>query len=132
VPHVIVGLHYGELKGEFAALNLIKAYKPAAVVVIGFMPIRGTEMQKVKPPASNDIARTVATARVMFPDVPLVLGCMRPKGKHSLETDFLALKAGVDGIAFPSEELIRYTQTHGFDAAFSPFCCAEIYRDLRK
>ncbi len=132
VPHVIVGLHYGKLKGEFAALNLIKAYKPAAVVVIGFMPIRGTEMQKAKPPASNDIARTVATARVMFPDVPLVLGCMRPKGKHRLETDFLALKAGVDGIAFPSEEVIRYTQTHGFGVAFSPFCCAEIYRDLRK
>ena len=42
VPHVIVGLHHGELKGELHALKMIKPYKPSAIVVISFMPIHGT------------------------------------------------------------------------------------------
>jgi lipoyl synthase len=130
VPHVIVGLHGGELKGEFAALNMIKPYKPSAVVIISFMPIRGTAMGKTKPPTPQDIAKTAATARVMFPQTPLVLGCMRPKGRHRVETDLLALKAGVDGITFPSEEAIQNAKTSGYDVGFSSFCCAQIYRDL--
>ena len=130
VPHVIVGLHHGELKGEFEALKMIKPYKPSAVVIISFMPIPGTAMAKTKPPTPQDIARTAATARVMFPKTPLVLGCMRPKGKHRVETDLLALKAGVDGIAFPSEEAIQKAKTCGYDVGFSSFCCAQIYRDL--
>jgi lipoyl synthase len=130
VPHVIVGLHHGELKGELAALNMIKPYKPAAVVIISFMPIHGTAMAKTKPPTPQDIARTAATARIMFPQTPLVLGCMRPKGKHRVETDMLALKAGVDGIAFPSQEAITFAQNGGFEVGFSSFCCAQICKDL--
>ena len=130
VPHVIVGLHHGELKGELNALNMIKPYKPSAVVIISFMSIHGTAMEKTKPPTPQDIARTAATARVMFPQTPLVLGCMRPKGKHRAETDVLALKAGVDGIAFPSQEAIEFAQKEGFEVGFSSFCCAQIYKDL--
>ena len=132
VPHVIVGLHHGDLKGEFDALNMIKPYKPSAIVIISFMPIRGTQMEKTPPPTPKNIARTIATARVMFPNVPLVLGCMRPKGKHRTETDIFALKAGVDGIAFPSQEAISYAQTNHYSVKFSAFCCAQIYRDLTK
>jgi uncharacterized radical SAM superfamily protein len=55
---------------------------------------------------------------------------MRPKGKHRAETDVLALKAGVNGIAFPSEEAIRQAENEGYRVAFSSFCCAEIYKDI--
>jgi lipoyl synthase len=130
VPHVIAGLHRGELKGEFEALHMVKPYKPSALVVISFMPIPGTGMAKTKPPTPQDIARTAATARVMFPDTPLVLGCMRPKGKHRVETDLLALKAGVDGIAFPCEDAINYVERHKYKVEYSSFCCAQIYKDL--
>ncbi|MCW4019157.1 MAG: radical SAM protein [Candidatus Bathyarchaeota archaeon] len=130
VPHVIAGLHHGELKGELAALQMIKPYEPAAVVIISFMPIHGTAMAQTKPPTPQGIARTAATARVMFPETPLVLGCMRPKGKHRAETDVLALKAGADGVAFPSEAAIQYAKTSGFEVDFSAFCCAQIYQAL--
>ncbi len=130
VPHVIVGLHRGELKGEYEALRMIRGYKPSAVVVISFMPIHGTFMEKTKPPRPIDIARTVATARLMFPETPIVLGCMRPKGKHRAEADVLALKAGVDGIAFPAEEAIKYARLTNCKVGFSAFCCAQIYKDL--
>jgi uncharacterized radical SAM superfamily protein len=130
VPHVIVGLHNGELRGEFHALEMIARHKPSALVVIAFMPIRGTEMAAVKPPTPNDIAKVIATARLMFPETPIALGCMRPKGKNRAETDVLALKAGVDAIAFPSEEAVKYAETREYETSFSRYCCSQIYADI--
>jgi uncharacterized radical SAM superfamily protein len=130
VPHIIVGLHNGTLKGEFQALTLIKPHKPSALVVIAFMPIRGTPMSLIKPPKPTDIAKILTMARLMFPETPLVLGCMRPKGKHRTETDVLALKAGVNAIAFPSEEAVKYAETQNHKLAFSPYCCSQIHLDM--
>jgi uncharacterized radical SAM superfamily protein len=129
VPHVIVGLHDGKLKGELRALKMVSSCKPSAIVVIAFMPIHGTAMANAKPPQPADIARVTATARLMFPETPLVLGCMRPKGKHHAETDVLALKAGADAIAFPSEEAVKYAEAQGYAFSFSSYCCAQIYVD---
>jgi uncharacterized radical SAM superfamily protein len=130
VPHVIVGLHYGKLKGELVALDVVRKYEPSALVVIAFMPINGTEMANVEPPSPTDIARVIAVARLKFPEMPLVLGCMRPKGKHRAETDVLAVKAGVDAIAFPAEEAVGFAERTGFETSFSPTCCSQIYADV--
>lgn len=130
VPHVVVGLNDGKLDGELQALQMINLTKPAAVVIIAFMPIAGTEMAKVEPPKPQDIARVTASARIMFPDAPLVLGCMRPKGKLRAATDVLALKAGVDAVAFPSQAAIDFAQEQNWRVSFSPYCCAQIYKDL--
>jgi uncharacterized radical SAM superfamily protein len=132
VPHVIVGLHYGKLKGELHALQMISRYRPSALVIIAFMPIHGTAMAQVEPSKPLDIARVLAAARVMFPEKPLALGCMRPKGKHRAETDVLAVKAGVDAIAFPSEEAVKFAEKQGFKISFSSFCCSQIYLDFLK
>lgn len=130
VPHVIVGLHYGRLEGELQALQMIRNYRLSALVVIAFMPIHGTEMEKTDPPKPAEIAKVIASARQMFRETPLVLGCMRPKGKHRIETDIMAIKAGVDAIAFPTEEAVRFVQQHGRAVAFSSLCCSQIYKDL--
>lgn len=131
VPHVIVGLHYGKLKGELYALKMISKYNPSALVIIAFMPIHGTEMEKVEPPKPSDIAKVIATARLMFPKTSLALGCMRPKGKHRVETDILAIKAGVNAIAFPTEEAIKTAENFGYEVSFSSFCCSQIYSDIK-
>jgi lipoyl synthase len=129
VPHVIVGLNEGKLDGELKALQMIQQVKPSALVIIAFMPIHGTEMEKVAPTKPIDIAKVAAMARLMFPLTSLVLGCMRPKGKARSMTDVLALKAGVDAIAFPSEEAIEYAKIKGYYASFSSYCCAQMYVD---
>lgn len=131
VPHVIVGLHYGKLKGELYALRMISKYNPSALVIIAFMPIHGTEMEKVEPPNPSDIAKVIAAARLMFPKTSLALGCMRPKGKHRIETDILAIKAGVNAIAFPTEEAIKTAENLGYEVSFSSFCCSQIYSCFR-
>jgi uncharacterized radical SAM superfamily protein len=129
VPHVVVGLHDGKLRGEFHALEMVARHKPSAFVVIAFMPLRGTTMAKVEPPRSADIARVIAAARLMLPETPIALGCMRPRGKHRAETDVLAVKAGANAIAFPSEEAVKYAEVQGYDSSFSPYCCSQIYMD---
>lgn len=131
VPHVIVGLYYGKLKSEFHSLKVISNYKPSALVIIAFMPIRGTEMAAVEPPKPIEIAKVIAVARIMFPYTPLVLGCMRPRGKHRIKTDVLALKAGVNAIAFPNEKAIKFAESQGYTLHFSSSCCAQIYSDFK-
>jgi len=131
VPHVLVGLNeFSNLEGEYAALQMISKTKPSAVVIIAFMPLRGTEMAHINPPQPHDIARVVASARVMFPKTPIVLGCMRPKGTIRIATDVLALKSGVDAIAFPSQQAINFAKTQNWDISISPYCCAKIFTDF--
>jgi lipoyl synthase len=130
VPHVIVGLNNGKLNGEFNALSMISKFNPSAIVIIAFLPVPGTSMARTNPPQAIDIARTIATARAMFPKTPLVLGCMRPKGKTRKETELLSLKAGVNAIAYPLDSTIEYAKNHEYVIKFSPLCCANIYNDL--
>lgn len=130
VPHVLVGLHYGELKGEFEALKIIAKYSPSAVITIAFMPIRNTPMENVIPPKPEDIGRTLASARLLMPEIPLVLGCMRPKGEHRIKTDLLAVRVGVNAIAFPSIESIRLAESLNLEISFSSLCCSQIFTDV--
>jgi uncharacterized radical SAM superfamily protein len=132
VPHVIVGLNEGKLDGELKALQMIRQVKPSAIVIIAFMPIHGTDMAKTLPPKPVDIAKVSALARQMFPKTPLVLGCMRPKGANRIEIDVLALKAGVDAVAFPSEKAVEYAKSKGYGTVFSSYCCAQMYVDAVK
>ncbi|MCK5158674.1 MAG: radical SAM protein, partial [Candidatus Heimdallarchaeota archaeon] len=66
VPHLLVGLHYGKLKGELQALKMISNHSPSAIIMIAFMPIHGTPMEKVNPPNPEDIAKVLVTARLMM------------------------------------------------------------------
>jgi lipoyl synthase len=131
VPHVIVGLNRGEIVGEPQTLRIIaENAKPQAVVIIAFMPIHGTEMATAPSPTPLSIARVAAAARATFPNTPVALGCMRPKGTIRAETDIYALKAGVDAIAFPSDQAVEYAKTRGGRVEFSSYCCAQMYHDL--
>jgi uncharacterized radical SAM superfamily protein len=129
---VLVGLHYGKLKGEFKAMEMISKYSPSAVIIIALMPIHGTTMEKATPPKPADIARVIVAARLKLPKIPLVLGCMRPKGKHKTETDVQAVKAGVNAIAFPAEQAVKLAESMHIETSFSSLCCSQIFDDLKR
>lgn len=130
VPHVLVGLHYGKIRGEFKALEIISKYSPAAVIIIALMPFKGTVMEDVEPPKPKEIAKVLIAARVMMPSKPLVLGCARPLGEHKVKTDLLAVRAGVNAIAFPSEEAVELAESMGLKTSFSNLCCSQVYEDI--
>ena len=127
VPHILIGLHHGQLKGEFNALDMIAKYYPQALVAIALVPLKGTPLAKIDPPKPEEIARVLAIAKLKIPDRPLALGCMRPMGNHRKNTDVLAIKAGVNAIAFPEEEAIAFATSLGLDIEFNSQCCSDIY-----
>jgi uncharacterized radical SAM superfamily protein len=136
IPHITVGLNNGILDGEYNALQMISKTNPSALVIIALTPIPKTDTEKTKQPQPYDIARVIATARAMMPKTPIILGCMRPKNRQypttTTTTDMLALKAGVNAIAFPDRTAINYAKTHGWITTFSPYCCAKIFTDINK
>ncbi len=130
MPHIIAGLHYGELVGEAAAIKMIAKHDPNSVVVVAFMPLDHTPMQDTKPASPMDIARVVIATRLAIPNKPLILGCARPLGNHRRITDRLAIDAGVNGIAYPSDEGYEYAEEKGFKLSFADQCCSLIERVL--
>ena len=113
VPHVLVGLDYGELSGEIEALDIIAQGNPAAIVIIALSPVRKTAMADVNPPSPEDIGRVMTVARLGMKEVPLLLGCARPMGTHKIETDKFAVLAGANGISLISQEGVNFAKEKG-------------------
>ncbi|MHB1390104.1 MAG: radical SAM protein [Thermoleophilia bacterium] len=131
-PHVVIGLDFGEIKGEMAALRMISRHPVDSLVLVVVMPGTGTPMQDVTPPSPQRVGEIFLTAREMFPRTPILLGCARPFGDHKLVTDALALKSGLNGIAYPAEGITELAAELGLKATFSEQCCALIYQDAGK
>jgi len=130
IPHVLVGIHYGNILGEANALEMISKFSPSALILIVFFPVKGTLMESVNPPPPETVIEVLAQARFMMPKVPLVLGCARPKGRHRAITDSLAVEAGVNAIAFPAKEAIEKAESMSLQISFSHLCCSQIYEDV--
>jgi hypothetical protein len=126
---VVIGLHFGEVKGEYEALRLIRRFAPACIVLVVLKPMEGTGMSRVQPPSPEAALDVILEARLGMPDVPVLLGCARPMGKHQERLDRLAVSSGVNGVAFPSDGLVAYARALGLDAVFSHDCCSFIGGD---
>jgi len=130
IPHILLGLDYGRLKGEIQALKIISKHIPSALVIIVLRPLPGTPMEKVSPPTPREVAEFIITSRITLKEIPIVLGCVRPLGRHRLETDRLAVMAGINGIVFPSTRAFETAEALGVQTSFSGYCCARIYLDV--
>ncbi len=127
IPHIVVGLHYGKIKGEMYALEMVAKYPITTLVIVVLKPMRETPMDGVPPPEPEDVARFVAAARLRLPRVPISLSCGRPLGRHRAETDILALEAGVNRIAMPAEEAVEKAREMGLEIEFHKTCCSKSY-----
>ncbi|MFW9843174.1 MAG: radical SAM protein [Candidatus Thorarchaeota archaeon] len=130
VPHVLVGLNYGQLGGEIEALQMISEGNPSAVVIIALSPVRKTAMEDVNPPSPENIGRIMTVARLGFPDIPILLGCARPMGQHKIDTDKYAVRSGVNGIAMISQEGVDFARAQGLEPTFEDVCCSLAYQTL--
>jgi uncharacterized radical SAM superfamily protein len=130
VPHVLVGLDYGQLKGEIEALQMISEGSPSAVVIIALSPVRKTPMENVKPPSPENIGRIMTAARLGFPEIPILLGCARPRGQHKIDTDMYAIRSGMNGIALISQEGVDFAREKYLEPMFEDVCCSLAYRAL--
>ncbi len=124
-PHICVGLHFGKMKGEFRALQLIKTIHPATIIITGLMPVAGTPMARIKP-EPLDFARVIKKAIEMFPDTPVVLGCAHSSGKDREEIEKIAIECGAAGIATPAMQTIEYARNKGIEINYYGTCCGLI------
>jgi uncharacterized radical SAM superfamily protein len=114
-PHIIVGLDHGKIKGELAALNMIKDIDPDNIVIVVFIPTKGTPMANDKPPKVEDVAKIIAIARILYPTKSISLSCVRPGGRYRTQLDAQALKSGVNKIAVPSKAAYKTAEEMGLE-----------------
>jgi len=122
-PHVCVGLDYGRTGHELQALDIISSITPTTIEVIALMPLKGTKMEGHRP-EPMDVAKTVAVAQLMFPEVPITLGCAHSTGTGRAIIEELALKAGASAIALPTPRTERLAEEMGYDINRVRTCCA--------
>lgn len=127
VPHILVGLDYGQLGGEVEALEIISQGTPSALVIIALSPVRKTSMAQVSPPSPENIGRIMTTARLGFRDIPVLLGCARPIGQHKINTDEFAIRSGMNGIALISQEGVNLAKELDLSPIFEDICCSLAY-----
>ncbi len=128
VPHVIIGLHYGKIKGEYYAIDMIAKYEPDTLVLVVVMPYYGkARFQLLPPPGTEESVDVVLHARKAMPSSPIMIGCARPAGAERVKLDVYSILAGVNGIAFPAEGVVTYARSIGLEPVLSPSCCSTVF-----
>ncbi len=123
MPHIVLGLDYGQFRGEGAALTMVARYPVRALVLVVLMPLLGTAMDRVQPPAPEEVAAFFVRAREQLPSTPLLLGCARPGGVWKETVDRAAVDSGLNGIAYPAEGIVAYARARGLRPRFHETCC---------
>ena len=127
-PHIVIGLHFGQIRGEMRALEMIREADPETIVLVILTPAGGTAMAGIQPPAVDEAARIIATARILNPATPITLGCARPPGQYKRRVERVAIDSGVNGIAYPDETTVDYARSKGLKTVFSEECCSLLGR----
>ena len=128
VPHIVAGLNYGKIQSEYDALKIISSFKVSSVVIVVLTPLKGTPMSGVFPPSPIEIARLIATARLMMPHTSISLGCERPRNKQGQLMEELSIRAGANRIAVWSKKTIDLALHLGLKPRFQLTCCSVPYR----
>lgn len=124
VPHVVVGLHFGQILGEWEALRMIQEEGAAQLVMVVLQPLPGTGMAHIQPMDGNEVGRVLAAARIMMPEIPISLGCAKPAGPQKRVMERWAVDIGVQSIAYPLPDTILYAKQSGLEVRFHEQCCS--------
>lgn len=124
VPHIVIGLHYGHLLGEWEALEMIRRNPPSALVLVVVMPMYAPAHRPFVTPNAHEIGRFFLDARRALPDTPILLGCARPPGAIKSLIDAYAVLAGINGMAHPSEGIVELAARLGRGVRVTPACCS--------
>ncbi|MGD8498971.1 MAG: radical SAM protein [Chromatiales bacterium] len=124
VPHIVIGLHYGRLLGEWNALEMLSRHLPDAVVLVVVMPFYAPDSRPFEIPDSAAVGRFFMDARQALPETALLLGCARPPGIAKVQIDSYAVMAGLNGIAHPSDGTVELAARLGRRVKVTPACCS--------
>jgi uncharacterized radical SAM superfamily protein len=124
IPHIVLGLHYGRFLGEHRALEMLTRYPVSTLILVVLVPLTGTPMAHLPPPATDEVTGFFATARMAAPATTINLGCARPPGPVKTELDQAAIDLGLNGIAYPADGAIEYARSRGLEPRLFEYCCS--------
>ncbi|MBS0232230.1 MAG: radical SAM protein [Proteobacteria bacterium] len=123
VPHIVIGLHYGQILGEQTALDICARHEIESLVLVVLMPFFARAGKFVTPDA-HAVGRIFLEARQRLREKQVLLGCARPAGMHRRIVDAYAVMAGLDGIAFPAEGAVQVCKALGRTYFQEHACCS--------
>lgn len=123
VPHVCIGLYGGKIKGEYDALRTLKSLGVTKLILIIFIPTKGTAYENQHPPNIEDVIKVFIEARNLFSEGIVQLGCMRPRNTYKDIVDIAALRCGFNTIVNPSKSAIEEAENLGLIIKKTYECC---------
>ena len=124
VPHIVAGLHYGHLLGEWNALEMLQRHTPDAVVLVVVMPFYAPDSRPFVTPDAGAVGSFFMDAREALGETPLLLGCARPPGETKSQIDTYAVMAGLNGIAHPADGMVELATRLERPVRVTPACCS--------
>jgi len=123
-PHIIIGHHFGEIRGEWRALEMITQIGAETIILVIIKPLLPNGMIQMRIPEPEETSRIAAIARILNPTIPIRMGCIRPAHpwKRKMERGFIL--SGVNTIAYPLQGTIDYAKEIGLETKFIEMCCS--------
>ena len=123
-PHIIIGHHFGELRGEWKALEMVTRVGVESIVLVILKDLQPDGENQFKFPTPEETSKISAIARILNPGIPIRIGCIRPAhpSKAAVEKGFI--DSGVNTIAYPLQATIDYANGMGLNTKFVEMCCS--------
>lgn len=115
-PHVCVGLQ--SERGERSTIDMLSSFRIRALVVLGLMAPPGSGVRSVE--ADRLVSFVRSAVREL--DAPVLLGCMRPRGRARTEIEII--EAGCAGIVNPAPATVEWARSSGMEMKERQTCCA--------
>ncbi len=123
-PHIIIGHHFGEIRGEWKALELVTRVGVETIVLVVFKALNALEKDAFKAPNPEETSKICAVARILNPKIPIRLGCIRPAHPWKAAMERGAINSGINTIAYPLQGTIDYAKEIGLNTKFIEMCCS--------
>ena len=120
-PHIIAGLDFGKIVGEYDAVLKIKELQRFSnLVLIILIPTKGTPMENVELDRKGILNFFRFALREINPE-KIVLGCMRPRNFTEIED--LCVEKSCKGMVIPSLKTIRKMRELNMEIVRKDTCC---------
>jgi len=125
-PHIIIGHHFGEIRGEWQALEMVTRVGVETIVLVILKNLQPDGQNRFKVPKPEEIAKISAIARILNPGIPIRMGCIRPAHPWKGAMEKGAIDSGINTIAYPLQGTIDYAKEIGLSTKFVEMCCSLI------
>lgn len=125
-PHIIIGHHFGEIRGEWRALEMVTRVAVETIVLVILKNLQPGGENLFKVPTPEEISKISAIARILNPGIPIRMGCIRPAHPWKAAMEKGAIDSGINTIAYPLQGTIDYAKEIGLDTKFMEMCCSLI------